>query len=284
VITEVGACLREYTSNGLGVIDGYPETAICSSSRGMPLLPWPNRIAGGKYRFDGQPHQLPIDRPDEGNAIHGLTRWLIWKPVTHRADSLELELELTPRPGYPFHLVLRHRYALSDDGLAVMLTVENVGARAAPFGAGYHPYIRPRSSLADCLLLLRAEMCLEHVDRGLPGKPFAVSGTSLDFSHARPVGALRLNHCFTQLARDEFGRADVAVDGAVVWLGRGFKWVLVFSGDDLQLPDERRRSLAVEPMTCPADAFNSRQDLILLDPGQRLSLDWGIRPRTRLIE
>ena len=33
-----------------------------------------------------------------------------------------------------------------------------------------------------------------------------------------------------------------------------------------------RKSLAVEPMTCPPDAFNSGVDLVVLQPGQSHSL------------
>lgn len=41
---------------------------------GLPLIPWPNRIADGAYRFDGNDYQLLLIEPDKHTAIHGLLR------------------------------------------------------------------------------------------------------------------------------------------------------------------------------------------------------------------
>ena len=51
---------------------------------------------------------------------------------------------------------------------------------------------------------------------------------------------------------------------------------MVFSGDPL--PDVRRRSLALEPMTCAPNAFRSGDGLILLEPGETHVAEWGITP------
>ena len=40
-----------------------------------------------------------------------------------------------------------------------------------------------------------------------------------------------------------------------LWVDETHSYVMVFSGDPL--PDVSRRSLAVEPMTCPPNAFRS---------------------------
>ena len=41
---------------------------------------------------------------------------------------------------------------------------------------------------------------------------------------------------------------------------------MLFTGD--LLPDVKRRSLAVEPMTCPPNALQTGEALIRLEPGQ----------------
>jgi aldose 1-epimerase len=56
----------------------------------------------------------------------------------------------------------------------------------------------------------------------------------------------------------------------------GFGYVQVFTGDTLP-EGVRRRSAAVEPMTCPPDAFRSGKDVIRLAPGRTTSARWGIR-------
>ena len=54
VVVEVGGGLREYAAGGRAVLDGYDEDELCSSGRGQLLIPWPNRIADGRYEFDGR--------------------------------------------------------------------------------------------------------------------------------------------------------------------------------------------------------------------------------------
>ena len=64
-----------------------------------------------------------------------------------------------------------------------------------------------------------------------------------------------------------------------LWVDERHRWLQVFSADDA--PGDRARSLAVEPMTAPADAFRSGDDLVTLapagEPGDELSASWGIR-------
>jgi aldose 1-epimerase len=52
---------------------------------------------------------------------------------------------------------------------------------------------------------------------------------------------------------------------------------MVFSGDPY--PDLARRSIALEPMTCPPNAFRTRDSLIVLEPGESTASTWGIEPR-----
>jgi aldose 1-epimerase len=52
---------------------------------------------------------------------------------------------------------------------------------------------------------------------------------------------------------------------------------MVFSGDPY--PDLARRSIAVEPMTCPPNAFRTHDSLIVLEPGESTASTWGIEPR-----
>lgn len=135
VVVGVGGGIREWE----GVIDGYAEDAMCKSARGQVLVPWPNRIENGRYEFDGETYQLPLDEPPQ--AIHGLVRWRNWSAIWRAEDRVELEHVLHPSPGYPFSLRVCVAYSLDANGLTVHTTAENVGARALPLGVGHHPYI-----------------------------------------------------------------------------------------------------------------------------------------------
>jgi aldose 1-epimerase len=278
VVVGVGGGLRTYSDGDRPVLDGYSVMAMCSSGRGQLLAPWPNRIEDGSYEFEGRTHQLALDEPERQNAIHGLVRWSQWSVVEQEPERAVLEHRLHPTPGYPFTLDLRVEYALSEDGLEVRAETTNVGSEPCPYGIGAHPYISAGDGLVDGLeLCVPARTALISDERSIPVGRAPVEGTELDFRQPRRIGAARLDHCFTDLDRDEDGRARVSVgDVATLWVDESYPYLMVFSGDPL--PDVARRSLAVEPMTCPPNAFRSGEGLVRLESGQSHAGSWGIAP------
>jgi galactose mutarotase-like enzyme len=61
-----------------------------------------------------------------------------------------------------------------------------------------------------------------------------------------------------------------------LWLDRGFDFVQIYTGDASSDPARRRASLAVEPMSCAPNAFNSGHGLRVLAPGESFEGRWGI--------
>jgi aldose 1-epimerase len=278
VVVGVGGGLRTYSVGDRPVLDGYSVVAMCSSGRGQLLAPWPNRIQDGSYEFEGRTHQLALDEPERRNAIHGLVRWSQWSVVEQEAERAVLEHRLHPRPGYPFTLDLRVEYSVSEDGLEVRAEATNVGSEPCPYGIGAHPYLAAGEGLVDRLeLSIPARTALISDERAIPVGRAPVEATEVDFRTPRRIGAVRLDHCFTDLERDGNGRARVSVgDVATFWVDESYPYLMVFTGDPL--PDVARRSLAVEPMTCAPNAFRSGEGLIRLEPGQSHAGSWGIAP------
>jgi aldose 1-epimerase len=280
VVVEVGGGLRALACAGVALLDGYAEDEMAGGGRGQPLMPWPNRMAGGAYPWEGRRIQAPLSEPATGNAIHGLVRWSNWTATERAEDRVTMRLRLHPQPAYPFHLDLALAYALGDDGLTVTLTAANAGDGPAPFGAGFHPYLTAGTGLVDdAVLTVPADAWLPATEAGIPtGEHRPVVG-ELDLRAGRPIGASVLDHCFAGLRRDADGRATVTLEGpsgrAGLWMDETFGFVMVFTGDTLP-PERRRRGVAVEPMTCAADAFNSGDGLVALGPGERLAGAWGI--------
>ena len=89
-VTELGAGLRELSFRGRPVIAGYQADELPPAGAGQLLTPWPNRIDGGRYVFDGTEQHLALTEPALGNAIHGLTRWMPWTVVGHDASTVLL--------------------------------------------------------------------------------------------------------------------------------------------------------------------------------------------------
>ena len=246
------------------------------------LIPWPNRIEDGAYEFDGKQHQLALDELEARNAIHGLVRWAGWSVGEREQSRVVLEHVLHPQPGYPFALRLEIEYALSDEGLSVATTATNLGPDPCPYGCGFHPYLTLGTPTVDSLVLTApARAVLRSDDRSLPTGRVEVDGTEFDFTQPRAIGATRLDNCFTDLEREDgIARVELRApdDGAglTLWLDDAYGYVMLFTGDPL--PDVDRRSIAVEPMTCPPNAFRSGEALIRLEPGHSFTSTWGITP------
>jgi aldose 1-epimerase len=281
-VVEVGGGLRTLEHAGAAVLDGYPEDQMASAGRGALLVPWPNRLHGGRYTWDGVTGKAALNEPDQQNAIHGLARYRSWVPTDRTDSSVTMRLLLRPQPAYPFTVSFAARYELGDDGLAVTMSTTNEGDRDAPYGSGAHPYLTVGTERVDGVVLgIPARSWIPTGTSQLPLDREPVEDTQYDFREPRPVGKVRMDHGFTDLQRGSDGRAVVSLAApsgrrVELWVDEGFGYVQVFTGDTLP-GGARRRSAAVEPMTCPPDAFRSGEDVIRLTPGATTSAGWGIR-------
>lgn len=282
-IVEVGGGIRSYSVGGRDVLQPYPVDAMCDGAHGAALIPWPNRLADGRYRFEGVDHQVALTEPEKHNAIHGFLRWRSWRSIRHDPDQVTLATTLFPLQGYPFILDVQIDYRMDATGLTVATTATNVGDRACPYGCGQHPYLSPGSGLIDeCTLHLDADTrIVTDPDRQLPTGTELVEGTRFDFRTPLVIGDLRVDYAFTDLARDSDGRAWVRLAGpdgatAELWVDRTYPIIELYSADTLAR-DRRRRGLGTEPMTCPPNAFASGDRVIHLQPGQSMTTTWGAR-------
>jgi aldose 1-epimerase len=283
VVTEVGATLRVLEVGGLAVLDGFPQGGMPESSRGQVLIPFPNRVDRGRYAFHGRTLELPLDEPDKANAVHGLVRWLNWAPLSRTPSRLVMGLVLHAREGYPFVLSLRVAYTLTPAGLRVRQTVRNLGAVPAPYGAGFHPYLRVGTARIDeAVLGLPARTYFLVNARLIPTGRASVAATPFDFRKPRPIGDTVMDTGFTDLERDDdgFARVELAAPGGrpqvSVLLDGSYRFLQVFTGDGLPDPAARRRAIAIEPYTCAPNAFNNGLGLRVLAPGQTFSSVWEI--------
>jgi aldose 1-epimerase len=282
-VTEVGAGLRTYTVADRDVIDGYAEDEMCSIGRGQLLLPWPNRIEDGQYEFAGTVHQTAVTEPARHNALHGLTRWVNWTAVEQDSDRVLMSLVLHPQEGYPFTLHLQAEYHLSAAGLTVHTMATNVGTHAAPYGAGHHPYLTVGTLIDEALLKMPALMRLEANDRLIPtGRLLATKGTRYEFLELRPIGSLRMDTAFATLVPDSDGLIRVHFEApggdpaVTLWMEPTYRFLMAYTPDAIPQASRRRRSLAIEPMTCAPNAFRSGDGLIVLQPGESWNGSWGI--------
>ena len=279
-LVEVGGGLRAYTHAGRDVAACYPNDALQPKCAGGVLVPWPNRLRDGRYSFEGEQYQLPLTEPKARNAIHGLGRWERWRVMQHEPDSVLLRLDIVPQTGWPFEVRVEIRYGLHPEGgLVVSAEATNLGTGRAPFGAGFHPYLSTAgSALEDVVVTLPAAQRLVLDEVQVPIGEQAVDGTPYDLREGRTLKGLRMDDGFTALATAE-GRGVAEVrgtgGGARLWFDETFRYLQVFTPENLT---GGRPAVAIEPMTCAPDAFNSGAGLLILEPGTSWTGSWGITP------
>jgi aldose 1-epimerase len=283
VIVEVGGTLRHLSTGGQEILDGFGPDEISPASAGQILAPWPNRIRDGQYTFEDTVHQLALTEPGRHNAIHGLANWSRWRLAEQTGDSVTVEFDLPPQVGYPWSLTLRTRWTVSADGLRADQEVVNTGDHNAPWGFSVHPYLRvPGVAVDDLLLRVPGRNRVLADNRLLPIGAVRVAGTEYDYTEPRRIGAAVLDTTFGEVTRGPDGGSTVSIsapDGGrsvTVWGDENFHWWQIFTGDTLH-GERYRRSVAIEPMTCPPDAYRSGRDLVVLVPGQAWRASWGVR-------
>ena len=282
-ITELGAGLRGLRFGATTLVTSFDADELPPHGAGQLLTPWPNRVEGGRYSFDGEDHQLALSEPARENAIHGLTRFVPWTRTAHEPGEVTLRCSPHGQQGYPFAVQVDVNYRLdAASGLHVTVTATNKGSRPAPWGTGAHPYLRAgTATIDDCELELPADRWLPVDDRLIPRGPAQdVTGTGYDLRSARKLAGIHLDHAFTGLRRESDSLAWVRLSSSelttAMWMDDANPWLQVFTSDPLE-PERRRAAVAVEPMTCPPNAFVSGEDLITLQPRESVTVRWGVR-------
>jgi aldose 1-epimerase len=281
VVTEVGGGLRTYTVGDRPVLDGYGMHEMATGARGHTLIPWPNRIDGGRYRFAGTDYVLALTEPEAGNAIHGLTRWANWDLAEQSEDHLILRYTLHAQTGWPFVLDCELGYRLGASGLTVRTSATNVGSQACPYATGAHPYLTVDTDrIDDAVIQVESEFYYPTNERGIPTGRAGVGGTHYDIREPILLASRQIDVAYTGLRRDPDGRAWVRMSRpggpeVALWLSEAYNYVEIFTGDTLPAP-QRRRGLGVEPMTAAPNAFRTGDGLLALQPGERHDAEWGI--------
>ena len=281
VVSSHGASLRGVRHQGIPVVTEYRSASKKQGGQGDVLIPFPGRIAGGRYTWDGVEYQLPLTDKDGPNAIHGFVRKVDWVLASHSLSSAAFTLHFAGAEGYPFPLTLRIEYSLDANGLQVDTTITNSGAHDAPVAMGFHPYFTVGSAQVDVdTLQLPFNEVLEF-ERLIPtGKVMGVAEAGLDFRDGRVIGSTQFNHCFLSPSRGVDGRVRVRLTSGLhacsVWMDEAFDYCVVYTGDALP-PGVARTSIAIEPMSCGSDALNHPEwGLARLGIGSTLRTQWGV--------
>ena len=284
VISEVGGALRSLKINGHEFCEpGNPES-VSPFCEGIVMAPWPNRLDGGSWHYQGRKLEVPITIHSQQNANHGLLVNYPYKLLNQTASKVTLSAAITPTFGYPFLVETTVTYELVQNGLKVTHTALNHSKEAAPYAVGAHPYFRFSGvDTGDVFLRSEAETILVLNERQIPVGSMPTANSDFDLRSGIRVADQFIDNDFTDLPRDASGLAHTyltATDGRSIdiWQDEAFKHVVIFTPDfyfhDFGGP--KMHAVAVEPQTAAANALNTGDDLLWLETGRPFAATWGV--------
>lgn len=282
-VTQVAAGLRALAVDGIALVETFPVTSIPPSACGITLVPWPNRVADGRWELDGEVQQLDLTEPSKGNASHGLLRWTAYRVVEHHPHAVTQAATVHPQHGWPFQLDVTVRHELVDDGMTVTHTIANVGSGRAPWALGSHPFFRVGDhDVADLTVTLDAATRYVTDERSIPTGTEPVDGTAYDLRHGPRAEDLDLDTAYRDVAADAEGVRRTtfrAPDGSGVelWQDASYPHVQVFTPRNFPRDGVLGLAVAAEPMTAPANALATGDGLRWLDEGETATAVWGVR-------
>ncbi|MFQ4147762.1 aldose 1-epimerase family protein [Arthrobacter sp. LAPM80] len=278
IIVSLAAGIRQYEKAGVELVEGYALDSIAPGAAGITLAPFANRIDGGLWMLDGASQQMDITEVPRNNAIHGLLRNTGYQALETSESHVVLEAVIHPQHGYPFLARHRVRYELDANGdLRVAQTLVNDSAGPAPFVLGAHPYFKLGTAAPEDLTIrVNAHTALTTDDRLIPMGAVEVSG-KLDLRNGKPVPQSLMDTAFTDLVTDDgVGRHTLSAPGGrsvSLWHDGTVSHVHVYITNEFP---GRSLAVAMEPMTGPANAFNSGDGLRWLAAGESFTMNWGI--------
>ena len=268
VFPNLGGSIQELTVERISIIKSIALDAsglenYKTTYPSAVLFPFPNRVSQGKYSYNNEQFQLSINEPGFNNAIHGLVSNKEFIVDEVDSQSISMRYRHDSSHGFPFPYEFVITYLFSETGLKLSFEVTNLGTQSFPFGMGWHPYFE----------LVNYNQC--SVD-------FSAEKKYVNNEKMVPIDSEVYAEEYIDLTTVELDSAYKLRDGIIVLNSPHYQLQMEVPEDCyLQLyTPEKRTALAIEPMTCIADAFNNRVGLKHLSPGNNYVFETSISIRT----
>ncbi|UXX81244.1 hypothetical protein N7E81_09060 [Reichenbachiella carrageenanivorans] len=283
ILTSFGAGINDFVIKNekgqlVSVIEGYrTEKEVIhdhhTAFKGSKLSPFPNRIPEGKFTFDGKKYQLPVNEVATNNQLHAMLHCRPFDIVREVGDENGAELVLTydykgTDQGYPFPYLLTITYKLDASGVSVTTALENKADTTMPIGDGWHPYFRFENLNLVELQMGAAERLSSNVGNALSGEH--------GYKVAKIIGEESLDDCFEVNQEEKFSlQLKDSSNGIALEIWQEskenqYRYLQIYT-------PPTRQSIAVEPVSCVPNAFNTGHGLIVLKPNEKVSMSFGIK-------
>jgi aldose 1-epimerase len=261
----LGGAVTRFTAADFPILReaaGVPGSV--SDTASFPLIPFSNRIRGGRFRFGDKAYQIPVDKRDPRFTNHGYTRHLPWDVVSCSTTAATLRFRMAePSTAWPFPFTAEQAFELTSTQLTMRARIRNDYDGPAPAGIGFHPYF---TRLAGTRLKFSAACMWETDELDISVRSKAIADR-FDFSSGKMLEARLINHAYSGWN----GTAEIKhVDGVRIVIGAtgALNHLLVFT-------PEGKDFFGFEPVSHRPDALNPLADphdegMAILSPGMWL--------------
>lgn len=256
---NLGGSLQELKLSGKQIIKDLHPFDYKVSFASAILFPFVNRIENGTYTFNNQNYQLPVNDPDGHHALHGLVYDKRFEVVSEESSQDSASVSISFREhkkfeGYPFLYEVHLTYVLDAMSLTLSVSIKNIDSEAFPFSLGWHPYFYS-SDLFESYVNINSQ-----VDA-------LTQKEEIDFNSNLQIKNTLLDDCYYIRTNTlEFTTPDYCAEYRVST-----------ENSYLQLyTPPTRNALAIELQTSPANAFNNKIGLQILQPNDTFNMNWKI--------
>ena len=263
-VTEAGGGITFLRLRGVDVLRPAPaQPAVPLDLSCFPLVPYANRIAHGRFTWEGRQVSIEPNTPGDPSPMHG-DGWLsVWSIAQLSADRIVLEMRHSAG-AWPWGYLARQTIAADPGGVSLGLELINQSDGLMPAGLGLHPYFPGRSEAR-----LTAEVrAVWLTDKDLLPTDLAPPDRFGDWARGAPLAAAELiDNCHTGWS----GPAEIVLADRDMLVrltaAPSQRWLHVYSppGQDF---------FAIEPVSHRPDALNTPnpmgEGVIALPPGAAL--------------
>jgi aldose 1-epimerase len=294
IVPGAGCQCLSYRAGTLEVIAGpaNPDAWREHPHRGgIPILfPWPSRIAGARFTFQGREYRLPVNEPATGNAIHGFACERAFRVTRRGPYFVTAILDSADYPDlnaiWPWPFTLEIDYEVGN-GLRLKARITNTGDSVMPFGFGAHPYfhapLNPNGAHDAMMIQLDANARWLLDARFVPTGEMEPLAGKYDLRAPRPLGNDTHDDVFhmAQISKGDASAPRARLIDPSLKIAVEIRADAAF-GDFVVFAPPANPVVALEPYTCAPDAFNLAARGVAagmreLAPGQTFEAGFEIR-------
>ena len=186
---DLGGSIAGLWFGALPVLRSTEGDALTTSrlAGSYPLVPFSNRVAKARLKWQGTSHPLMQHNAAEPHAIHGVGWQRPWTVLESDARNALLAYEHRADASWPFAFDASQTFRVSDDTLELTLSLTNQSGEPAPAGLGWHPYFTKRA---------RSHVAFEATGRWEMGPDKLPTHRSLSRGLDADCASLDVDHCF----------------------------------------------------------------------------------------